>query len=224
MAYDLEKNIDLYLLKAENFSEDLAPNQKKYYAEVAEWLRKNSFRTAEEAVAAMKNTEYYEGAAAAKKADDENIHQMAKVFGSNADTKAVFGRIFSAYAQLMGNPQSEYRKEAAQEISAGLAELQAMGENVYNLAGDETYRDLAMATEAGMANFVKFIQTFNGSVYDDDVSDIAAEQDELAQWVRENRSLLMEVGKQEKWCDGCAAAVPSEAAGGYDYIAVKEVE
>lgn len=224
MGYDLEKNIELYLLKAENFSEELAPNQKKYYMEVAEWLRQNNFRTAEEAVAAMKNTEYYEGATIAKKADDENIHQMAKAFGSNADTKAVFGRIFSAYVQLMGNPQSEYRKEAAQLIAGGLAELQAMGENVYNLAGNEIYRNLAMVTEIGMANFVKFIQSFNGSVYDDDVSEIAAEQQELAQWVRENRSLLMEVGKQEKWCDVCAAAVPSDAAGGYDYIAVKEVE
>ena len=71
MGYDLDKNIELYLLKAESFSEEAAPNQRKYYLEAAQWMKENNFATAEEAVAAMRNTEYYEGASIAKTADDK---------------------------------------------------------------------------------------------------------------------------------------------------------
>jgi hypothetical protein len=81
-----------------------------------------------------------------------------------------------------------------------------------------------MTTEKGMNDFVEFINNFNGGSYDDDISDIAAEQAELAQWVEAHKAELVAAGQKEKWEDGCAVAVPSDAEGGYDYIAVKEVK
>ena len=43
MSYDPSKSIELYLLRAENFDENIAPNQKQYYLDAAKWLRENSF-------------------------------------------------------------------------------------------------------------------------------------------------------------------------------------
>jgi hypothetical protein len=265
MAYDIQKNIELYLLKAANFSEESAPNQKKYYLEVAEWMRENNFATAEEAVAAMRETEYYEGGSIAKTADDialrisamekvgyedvAAVHRMRqqkfnergnayafsqewlddyKTAGAEhvkyAERKEAFGKIFSGYFQIAGNPQSEHRKEAAQDIAAGLQRLQELGVSFDQLASERVYRDLTMTTEQGMKNFVEFIHSFNGRAYDDDISDIAAEQAELAQWVESHKADLVAAGQCEQWNDGCAIAVPSDAEGGYDYIAIKEVK
>ena len=49
MKYDSSKAAELYILKAENFDEKTAPNQKKYYREAAGWLAANDFDSAEEA-------------------------------------------------------------------------------------------------------------------------------------------------------------------------------
>lgn len=265
MAYDINKNIELYLLKAENFSEEIAPNQKKYYQEVAEWMRENNFQTAEEAVAAMRNTDYYEGGAIAKTADDIElrikamekvgyddvaaVHRMRlqkfnergndyamsqewlddyKIAENEhikyAERKEAFGKIFRGYFQIAGNPQREHRKEAAQDITAGLQCLQELGVTFEELSADRVYRDLTMTTEKGMANFVEFVRDFNGREYADDIDDIAEKQERLAKWVNDHKSELIAVGKSEQWKDGCAVAVPSEAEGGYDYVAIKEVE
>lgn len=265
MAYDIKRNIDLYLLKAENFSEDSAPNQKKYYLEVAEWMRENNFATAEEAVAAMRDTEYYEGASIAKTADDialrisamekvgyedvAAVHRMRqqkfnergnvyafsqewledyKIAGEEhvkyAERKEAFGKIFHGYFNIAGNPQKEHRKEAAQDIAVGLQRLQELGVTFDQLAADKVYRDLTMTTEKGMENFVKFIHAFDGKAYEDDISDIAAEQAELAQWVESHKAELIAASHSEQWKDGCAVAVPSDTEGEYDYIAIKEVE
>jgi len=265
MAYDINKNIELYLLKAENSNEEIAPNQKKYYLEVAEWMRENNFQTAEEAVAAMRNTDYYVGGSIAKTADDIElrikamekvgyddvaaVHRMRqqkfndrcnsyafsqewlddyKTVGTEhvkyAERKEAFGKIFRGYFQIAGNPQSEHRKEAAQDITAGLQRLKELGVTFEELAADRVYRDLTMTTEKGMANFVEFVRNFNGSEYADDIDDIAEEQEHLAKWVNDHKSELIAVGKSEQWKDGCAVAVPSEAEGGYDYVAIKEVE
>ena len=70
VAYDHSKIIELYKLKASAFSEELAPNQKDYYQKAAKWLEENRFDSPEEAIGAMRNTEYYEGAGTAKLADD----------------------------------------------------------------------------------------------------------------------------------------------------------
>ena len=56
MSYDPSKSIELYLLRAENFDENIAPNQKQYYLDAAKWLRENSFDSLEEATEAMKQT------------------------------------------------------------------------------------------------------------------------------------------------------------------------
>ena len=265
MAYDIERNIELYLLKAANFNEESAPNQKKYYLEVAEWIRENNFATAEEAVAAMRATEYYEGGSIAKTADDialrisamekvgyedvAAIHRMRqqkfkergnayalsqewvddyKTAGDEqekyAERKAAFGKIFRGYFQIAGNPQSEYRKGAAQDIAEGLQRLQELGVTFDQLAADRLYRDFTMTTEKGMVNFVEFVHNFDGSKYDDDISDIAVEQAELAKWVETHKAELVAAGHREQWKDGCAVAVPSDAEGGYDYIAIKEVK
>lgn len=77
MGYDLTKNIELYLLHAEHLREELSPNQKQYYLDAAAWLREQNFSTAEEAVAAMKQTPFYEGGALAKTADDIGIRIKA---------------------------------------------------------------------------------------------------------------------------------------------------
>jgi hypothetical protein len=265
MAYDIQKNIELYLLKAANFSEESAPNQKKYYLEVAEWMRENNFATAEEAVAAMRETEYYEGGSIAKTADDialrisamekvgyedvAEVHRMRqqkfnergnayafsqewledyKTAGAEhvkyAERKEAFGKIFSGYFQIAGNPQREHRKEAAHDIAAGLQKLQELGVIFDQLAADKVYRELTMTTEKGMENFIDFIHNFNGNDYADDISDIASEQAELAKWVEAHKAELIAAGQGELWKDGCAVAVPSGAEGGYDYIAVKEVK
>ncbi len=265
MGYDIEKNIELYLLKASNFDEDIAPNQKKYYLEAAEWMRENNFQTAEEAVAAMRNTDYYEGGSMVETADDialrirameqvgydtaADVHRMRlqkfKERGNNyamsqewmndlelaeseclkyAKRKEIFGKIFNGYFQIAGNPQSEYRKEAARDILSGLEELEVLGVTFEQLAAGRVYRDLTMTTEEGMANFVEFVRNFNGSIYTDDISDIAEEQERLAKWVEAHKSELIAAGRNEQWKDGCAVAVPSDADGGYDYIAIKEVK
>ncbi len=265
MAYDISKNIELYLLKAENFSKESAPNQKKYYLEVAEWMRKNNFATAEDAVAAMRDTEYYEGAAIAQTADDIELRIKAmekvgyedvaaihrerkqkfnergnsyafsqewmndyKLAGEEcvkyAARKEAFGKIFAGYVSIKGNPQREHRQEAAQNIADGLKELHSLGVKFDELAVDRVYRELTMTTEKGMENFIEFIHNFDGRDYKDDISDIRDEQQALSQWVAANKEQLIAIGQSEQWKDGCAIAVPSDAEGGYDYIAIKEVE
>lgn len=265
--YDLNKNIELYLLKAESFKEDIAPNQRKYYLDVAEWMRQNHFTTAEEAVAAMRNTEYYEGGTIAQTADDielrikamekvgyadvADVHRMRrekfrergksyafsqewlddyKTVGTECEKyarrKEIFGKIFSGYFQIAGSPQSDYRKEAAQDIALGLQELQSLGVSFDELAADRVYRELTMTTEKGMENFVDFVHDFirSGSVYEDDISEIKAEQQELAAWARANKEQLIAAGSREKWSNACCIAVPSDDPGGYDFVAKKEVE
>lgn len=77
MSYDPSKSIELYLLRAENFDENIAPNQKQYYLDAAKWLRENSFDSLEEATEAMKQTPFYEGAGIAKIMDDIQLRIRA---------------------------------------------------------------------------------------------------------------------------------------------------
>ncbi|MDO4745405.1 MAG: hypothetical protein Q4B18_02495 [Bacillota bacterium] len=267
MAYDQSKAVELYLLKAENFSEESAPNQKKYYLDAAKWLEENQFESAYHMTQAMKNTEYYEGAGIAKTADDielriaamekvgyedvaavhrerkkkfderGNEYAFAKEWLDDYDRvafetekyarrKEVFGKIFSAYFQMAGNPQSEHRKEAAEEMSAALGQLKNLGTSFDELAGEKVYRDLTMTTDEGMANFIDFVHGFAAMGYDDgeDMAEIREEQDNLAKWVNEHKAELVAIGEKEKWhCANCIA-VPSEDPCGYDFIAMKEVK
>jgi hypothetical protein len=267
MAYDQSKAVELYLLKAENFKDDLAPNQKKYYKNAAKWLQENQFESEYHMTEAMKNTEYYEGASIAKTADDidlrikametvgyENvaaIHRERKAkfaergnayaFSNEwlddykragaehekyAKRKESFGKIFSSYFQLAGNPQSEYRKSAAEEMSGALEELRILGTSFDELASQKVYRDLTMATDIGIDNFIEFVHGFMAHGYNDsdDMSDIREEQEHIGKWVTEHKAEMAALAEQEKWhCANCIA-VPSDDPCGYDFIAMKEVK
>lgn len=267
MAYDQSKAIELYLLKAENFSEEIAPNQKKYYLDAAGWMQENEFESEYHITEAMKNTEYYEGASIAKTADDIDlrikameavgyedvaaIHRERKkkfnhrgnayAFSNEwlddykragaehekyAKRKESFGKIFSAYFQLSGNPQSEHRKYAAKEMAVALNELNALGTSFDELAAQKVYRNLTMTTEQGMDNFISFVHYFMAAGYNDsdDMSDIREEQERISKWVMEHKEEMAALASQEKWhCANCIA-VPSEDPCGYDFIDMKEVK
>lgn len=267
MAYDQSKAVELYLLKADNLSVEITPNQKKYYLDAARWLKENEFESEYHMTEAMKNTEYYEGASIAKTSDDielrikametvgyedvaaihrerrEKFEQRGNSYAfSNewlddykrasaehekyAKRKELFGNIFSAYFQLAGNPQSEYRNSAAEEISAALDELKTHGTSFDELAEQKVYRDLTMATEQGLDNFISFIHYFIANGYDDsdDMSVIREEQERIGAWVNEHKAEMAALAAQEKWhCANCIA-VPSDDPCGYDFIAMKEVK
>lgn len=267
MAYDQSANIRLYLLRAENFSEKSAPNQKQFYREAAGWLQENHFDSAEEAREAMMQTKYYAGAGLAKIADDialranameevayddvADIHRQreekfsqrgyeyaysqewiddlqlaSKESEKYARRKEIFGRIFSGYFQIAGNPQSEHRKTAARNLAEALQELDQMGVNFEELALERAYQELTMTTGEGMRHFVEFIRNFrmSGMPDTDDLSDISDEQNRIANWVKTHKQELIEAGKSEKWHHATCVAVPSDAEGGYDFIAMKEVD
>lgn len=77
MLYDMSKNIELYLLKADNFDEKIAPHQKQYYLDVAKWMSENEFESPEDSMERIKSTPYYEGGGIAKMADDIDLRIRA---------------------------------------------------------------------------------------------------------------------------------------------------
>lgn len=77
MPYNPDRSAELYRLRADNFDENIAPNQKKYYLDAARWLSENSFSSAEEEVEAMRRTPFYDGATAAKIRDDLQLRIKA---------------------------------------------------------------------------------------------------------------------------------------------------
>lgn len=109
------------------------------------------------------------------------------------DQKEAFGKLFRGYIKIIGNPQSEYRKEAVVEISDALSELKASGISFDELAADKEYRKLIMVTDAGMQRFVDFVRGFMEHGYDDaqDMSDIVDEQVRIAEWVNAHRKELI---------------------------------
>lgn len=267
MSYDPSKSIELYLLRAENFDENIAPNQKQYYLDAAKWLRENSFDSLEEATEAMKQTPFYEGAGIAKIMDDiqlriramqqagyddvakvhelrqekfkkrgnkyafsqewiEDYNEAAEKSNAYAEKKEIFGRLFSGYFEAECNPQSDHRKEAVKSIGKALEDLDRLGVTFDELAGDKVYRNLTMATETGMKNFIAYIHKFmNGKTGDaGDMSRLADEQNRVSDWVKKHKAELAAAGSSEKWHCACCVAVPSEDPMGYDYIAVKEVQ
>lgn len=228
MAYQHDKIIELYMLKSENFPEDIAPNQRKFYREAAEWLKDNRFDSAEAAAEAMKQTEYYTGGAEALNADDAFVRAKAKEFTGRRSfkQKEAMRRILNGYMQITGNPQAEYRREAADDMAEALRWLESTGLDFDEMISDEAYRDILMMTEAGFANFIEFVHSFaaGGYVYDDRTDDIAEEQAMIAEWVKENKERLAEAGKSEKWSTAACIAVPSDDPCGYDFIQLKEVE
>lgn len=267
MAKGPAKAVELYRLKSSNFSEELAPNQKEYYQRAADWMEEQQFDTLEEATAAMRNTEYYEGASIAMISDDiqlriraaeeagyddvaqvhrdrlrkykergnsyafsqewiDDLNLAAEKSEVYARRKELFGRIFSGYFEVAGNPQSNHRKSAAEDMREALRELESMGVSFDELASERAYRNLTMMTEKGIDRFVDFVHEFSrgGWTQEDDMSDLAEEQERLSKWASANRDMIMAAGKCEKWTRASCVAVPSDAPEGYDFIALKEVK
>ncbi|MEG0292059.1 MAG: hypothetical protein RR495_05350 [Anaerovoracaceae bacterium] len=143
-----------------------------------------------------------------------------------AKRKEVFGRIFSAYFNLKGNPQEKHRKEAFDNIKNGLLELQNLGTSFDELVKDRVYRDLTMATEKGIENFIEFVNDVSNQ---NDVPEISMgyikeEQERIEKWAKENEKELIEIGKKEQWHTANCIAVPSNDPLGYDFISMKEVK
>lgn len=109
------------------------------------------------------------------------------------DMKEIFGNIFAGYINMIGNPQSEYRKENASKLRETLEELQARGVSFDALAADRAYQELIMVTDTGMQRFKDFVHEFIRYGYDDrlDMSDIVDEQQSIAKWVKEHKKELI---------------------------------
>ena len=108
------------------------------------------------------------------------------------DRKEVFGDLFRGYIKITGNPQSVYRKEAADEIREALDQIRKSGTSFDELAADKTYAQLIMVTDQGMERFISFVHDFIEHGYDDvqSNSDIVDEQIRIAKWVREHKKEL----------------------------------
>jgi len=106
--------------------------------------------------------------------------------------KEILGRIFTTYINIRMNPQSEYRKEAAEKLTAALNELNAYGISFDQLAAEQNCQQMLMLTDGGMQTFRNFVSLFESSGYDDaeDMRDITDEQIRIAKWVNEHRKEL----------------------------------
>lgn len=109
------------------------------------------------------------------------------------DQKEILGKLFKGYINIKGNPQSEYRNEAAIEMSKALEELEAMGVSFEAIAAEDGIKELLMLTDGGMEEFIAFVRGFMSCGYDDgqDMSDIVDEQIRIAKWVNEHRKELI---------------------------------
>lgn len=109
------------------------------------------------------------------------------------DEKEIMGELFRGYINIIGNPQSQYRIEAANNISDQILNAKAKGILVSELLTDAECRQLLALTEKGMENFTDFIQRFQKYGYDDqsDMMDIVEEQIRIGKWVKENKKELI---------------------------------
>ena len=107
--------------------------------------------------------------------------------------KEILGKLFKAYINVRLNPQSQYRKDAAIDMSEALAELQTAGTSFEQLIADGSLQEVLMLTDSGMQRFVEFIHDVTVSGYDDDsdMSDIVDKQIRIAQWVKEHKEELI---------------------------------
>ena len=60
---DMERLYELNRLRADNFDEEISPEQKKYYLELNDFYREHRCATVEEATEMIKGTPYYDGMA-----------------------------------------------------------------------------------------------------------------------------------------------------------------
>ena len=109
------------------------------------------------------------------------------------EQKESIGKLFRGYMNIVGNPQSQYRKEAAIEISDALDELLSGGVSFDEVVIDGAVKRLLMLTDEGMKRFIDFIHGFMKNGYDDEqsMSDIVDEQVRIAKWVKEHKKELI---------------------------------
>ncbi len=108
------------------------------------------------------------------------------------EQKEVLGKLFRGYVNIRLNPQSEYRKDAAVQMSEALNELQASGMSLDSLDA-ESMQEVLMLTDVGTKAFIEFVHEFINRGYDDneDMSDIVDEQRRIAEWVKEHKKELI---------------------------------
>jgi hypothetical protein len=264
---DMERLYELNRLRADNFDEEISPEQKKYYLELNDFYREHRCATVEEATEMIKGTPYYDGMTRAKILDEINYREKAMRDAGYDDVadihakrrerfleeglpyaysqewiegyneaeaaiteytrrKEVFGSIFSAYFNIVGNPQQQHRTDAVRELCEGLNKLSEMGVTFDELAQNRAYRMLTMTTDAGMQRFVDFVHCLaeTGEAPGEEHPEIEEEQKRIGRWAAEHQSELIETGRQEKWHRANCAAVPSDDPCGYDFISLKEVD
>ncbi|MBQ3521039.1 MAG: hypothetical protein IJA50_03985 [Firmicutes bacterium] len=109
------------------------------------------------------------------------------------EQKEAIGKLFRGYVNISLNPQSQYRKDAAVQMSEALNELQACGISFDVYADDGSLKELLMLTDGGIKAFVDFVHQFMACGYDDrdDMSDIVDEQIRIAGWVKEHKKELI---------------------------------
>lgn len=108
------------------------------------------------------------------------------------EQKEVLGKLFRGYVNIRLNPQSQYRKDAATQMSEALNELQTSGISFDEQIKSEM-KELLMLTDNGLQQFIEFVRNFMVSSYNDesDMSDIVDEQIRIAKWVNEHRKELV---------------------------------
>jgi len=107
--------------------------------------------------------------------------------------KELLGKIFRGYINIRMNPQSQYRTEAASEVSGTLEEFRTLALVLEDQDVKNEIKELLMITDTGLQRFTDFIYDFLRNGYDDreDMSEIAEEQMNIAEWVRKHKKELI---------------------------------
>ena len=156
----------------------------------------------------------------------DDYHETESATAAYTERKEIFGKIFTAYFNIFGNPQQEHRSAAVRDLQDGLDRLDSLGASFDELAQNRAFKNLTMLTDAGMERFIDYVRRFRetgeakGAV-DHDMED---EQKQAGRWISEHLQELVDVGKDEKWHRANCIAVPSDDPGGYDFISMKEVD
>ncbi|MGN0658632.1 MAG: hypothetical protein ACI4LA_03400 [Emergencia sp.] len=156
----------------------------------------------------------------------DDYNRAAEAERVYAERKEVFGSVFTAYCTAVTAEKDEDRKKAAESLGEALSKLGALGVTFEELASQKAYRQLTMMTDKGLENFLAFVRNFQatGAVSGESGRDTEAEAERIGRWAKAHQQELIKVGAEETWhCANCIA-VPSDDPGGYDFIAMKEVD
>lgn len=160
----------------------------------------------------------------------EDYNRAAEAERVYAERKEVFGSIFTAYCTAVTAEKDEDRKKAAKSMGEALSKLEALGATFEELIPQKAYRQITMMTDKGLENFLAFVRNFQqtGAVFGgrgtDIETDIELEAERVGRWAKAHLRELIAVGAEETWRNANCIAVPSDDPGGYDFIAMKEVD